>query len=173
MSILVSKKWEKLSLDENVFQNAAYHSLQLIAAVVVDFLSISLSGLFRQMMSHYAKNQTDQGDLLLAKFVLGGLRTATLVGNALFSCPAGACPKEMGGQSDQGINGHSGQDFIEQSNGKIAGEGKEHGSQESDQGSDQQNVHQGHQQELPSGKARKLFRPYKPRLLKNNVEKSI
>lgn len=141
--------------------------------LVVDFLSIWLLGLFREMMSHYAQNQTDKGDLLLAKFVLGGLRTATLVGNALFSCPAGACPKEVSGQSGQGNDENSGKDLIEQKNEKIAGEGEEQSSQESDQESDQQNVHQGHQQELlTSGKARKLFRPHKPRLLKNNVKKS-
>lgn len=131
------------------------------------------AGLFREMMSHYAQNQTDKGDLLLAKFVLGGLRTATLVGNALFSCPAGACPKEVSGKSGQGNNENSGKDLIEQKNEKMAGEGEEQSSQESDQESDQQNVHQGHQQELlTSGKARKLFRPHKPRLLKNNVKKS-
>ena len=125
------------------------------------------------MMSHYAQNQTDKGDLLLAKFVLGGLRTATLVGNALFSCPAGACPKEVSGQSGQSNNKNSGKDLIEQKNEKIAGEGEQQSSQESDQESDQQNVHQGYQQELlTSGKARKLFRPHKPSLLKNNVKKS-
>lgn len=121
------------------------------------------------MMSHYAQNQTDKGDLLLAKFVLGGLRTATLVGNALFSCPAGACPKEADAQSDLRIN----ENFIEQKKEKMAGEGEEQRSQQSDQESDQLNVHQGYQQELlKSGKARKLFRPHKPRLLKKNVKKS-
>ena len=83
-----------------------------------------LSDAINEMVTFYQEGDFDKGDLLLAKFVLGGLRSAFLVQDAIFSCTeCHGKSGEQGGQKNGGQNSHGHGTHNSHSHGNSGGQG--------------------------------------------------
>ena len=135
---------------------------------IIIFLLLAVA--IQQMVSFYQQGDFDAGDLLLAKFVLGGLRSAFLVQEAIFNCPE--CPEQSGEESgEQGtqIGGEASGEQGTQIGGEASGEeGGKKGEGQGGEGGGQKNGGQkshryGTQNGRLRGQGSNLHRLFKPR----------
>ncbi|XP_068698964.1 uncharacterized protein [Montipora foliosa] len=120
------------------------------------------SAAIQQMVSFYQQGDFDAGDVLLAKFVLGGLRSAFLVQEAIFNCPE--CPEQSGEES-----GEQGAQIGGEASGEEGGKkGEGQGGEQGGEGGGQKNGGQksqgyGTQNGRLHGQGSNLHRLFKPR----------